>query len=126
RVRAGGKKRRSQGKGELPLRDRDREAAAGRSSKTGAASWPDAQQPGIIAGSQPCSDRGMGAAGTEKQRRGATGRTSGAGGASRCGICRGGGEDLVMQVDKFQKFHDGIAGVMGFYGKSISRFALDV
>jgi hypothetical protein len=31
-----------------------------------------------------------------------------------------------MQVDEFQKFHDGIAGVMGFYGKSISRFALDV
>ena len=31
-----------------------------------------------------------------------------------------------MQIDDFQKFHDGIAGVMGFYGKSISRFALDV
>ena len=31
-----------------------------------------------------------------------------------------------MQVDDFQKFHDGIAGVMGFYGKSVSRFALDV
>ena len=31
-----------------------------------------------------------------------------------------------MQVDDFQKFHDGIAGVMGFYGKSLSRFALDV
>lgn len=31
-----------------------------------------------------------------------------------------------MQTDDFQKFHDGIAGVMGFYGKSVSRFALDV
>jgi hypothetical protein len=31
-----------------------------------------------------------------------------------------------MQVDDFQKFHEGITGVMGFYGKSVSRFALDV
>ncbi|MBN9124788.1 MAG: hypothetical protein BGO99_00160 [Nitrosospira sp. 56-18] len=31
-----------------------------------------------------------------------------------------------MRVDDFQKFHDGITGVMGFYGKSLSRFALDV
>ena len=31
-----------------------------------------------------------------------------------------------MQTDDFQKFHDGIAGVMGFYGKSVSTFALDV
>ncbi len=31
-----------------------------------------------------------------------------------------------MQADDFQKFHDGIAGVMGFYGKSVSTFALDV
>lgn len=31
-----------------------------------------------------------------------------------------------MQTDDFQKFHDGIAGVMGFYGRSVSRFALDV
>ena len=31
-----------------------------------------------------------------------------------------------MRVDDFQKFHDGIAGVMSFYGKSVSSFALDV
>ncbi len=31
-----------------------------------------------------------------------------------------------MQTDDFQKFHDGVAGVMSFYGKSVSRFALDV
>jgi hypothetical protein len=31
-----------------------------------------------------------------------------------------------MEIDDFQKFHDGIAGVMSFYGKSVSRFALDV
>lgn len=31
-----------------------------------------------------------------------------------------------MQTDDFQKFHDGIVGVMGFYGKSVSSFALDV
>ncbi|SFN39642.1 hypothetical protein SAMN05216386_0797 [Nitrosospira briensis] len=31
-----------------------------------------------------------------------------------------------MQTDEFQKFHEGISGVMGFYGKSVSRFALDV
>lgn len=31
-----------------------------------------------------------------------------------------------MQTEDFQKFHDGIAGVMGFYGKSVSTFALDV
>lgn len=31
-----------------------------------------------------------------------------------------------MQTDDFQKFHEGITGVMGFYGKSVSRFALDV
>ncbi|HEU4853961.1 MAG TPA: DUF6475 domain-containing protein [Nitrosospira sp.] len=31
-----------------------------------------------------------------------------------------------MQTDDFQKFHEGISGVMGFYGKSVSRFALDV
>lgn len=31
-----------------------------------------------------------------------------------------------MQTDDFQKFHDGIAGVMSFYGKSVSAFALDV
>lgn len=31
-----------------------------------------------------------------------------------------------MRVDDFRKFHEGIAGVMGFYGKSLSRFALDV
>jgi hypothetical protein len=31
-----------------------------------------------------------------------------------------------METNDFQKFHDGIAGVMSFYGKSVSRFALDV
>ncbi|SCY29729.1 hypothetical protein SAMN05216420_104154 [Nitrosospira sp. Nl5] len=31
-----------------------------------------------------------------------------------------------MQTDDFQKFQDGIAGVMGFYGRSVSNFALDV
>lgn len=31
-----------------------------------------------------------------------------------------------MQTDDFQKFHDGIVGVMGFYGKNVSSFALDV
>jgi hypothetical protein len=31
-----------------------------------------------------------------------------------------------VRVDDFQKFHDGIAGVMSFYGKSLSAFALDV
>ncbi|SEK61461.1 DUF6475 domain-containing protein [Nitrosovibrio tenuis] len=31
-----------------------------------------------------------------------------------------------MRIDDFQKFHDGIAGVMSFYGKSVSGFALDV
>jgi hypothetical protein len=31
-----------------------------------------------------------------------------------------------MEIDNFQKFHDGIAGVMSFYGKGVSRFALDV
>lgn len=31
-----------------------------------------------------------------------------------------------MKTSDFQKFHDGIAGVMSFYGKSVSRFALDV
>lgn len=31
-----------------------------------------------------------------------------------------------MQTDNFQKFHDGIIGVMGFYGRSVSSFALDV
>ena len=31
-----------------------------------------------------------------------------------------------MRIDDFQKFHDGIAGVMSFYGKSVSAFALDV
>jgi hypothetical protein len=31
-----------------------------------------------------------------------------------------------MEIDDFQKFHDGISGVMSFYGKSVSRFALDV
>ena len=31
-----------------------------------------------------------------------------------------------MEIDDFQKFHEGIAGVMSFYGKSVSRFALDV
>lgn len=31
-----------------------------------------------------------------------------------------------MQTDDFQKFHDGIIGVMGFYGRSVSSFALDV
>lgn len=31
-----------------------------------------------------------------------------------------------MQTDDFQKFHDGITGVMGFYGRSVSNFALDV
>jgi hypothetical protein len=31
-----------------------------------------------------------------------------------------------MQTDEFQKFHDGIAGVMSFYGKGVSGFALDV
>lgn len=31
-----------------------------------------------------------------------------------------------MQQNDFQQFHDGISGVMGFYGKSVSRFALDV
>jgi hypothetical protein len=31
-----------------------------------------------------------------------------------------------MQTHDFQKFHDGIVGVMGFYGRSVSSFALDV
>lgn len=31
-----------------------------------------------------------------------------------------------MQTEEFQKFHDGINGVMSFYGKSVSSFALDV
>lgn len=31
-----------------------------------------------------------------------------------------------MQTGDFQKFREGIAGVMGFYGKSVSTFALDV
>lgn len=31
-----------------------------------------------------------------------------------------------MQTDDFQKFREGIAGVMGFYGKNLSTFALDV
>jgi hypothetical protein len=31
-----------------------------------------------------------------------------------------------MEIDDFQKFHEGITGVMSFYGKSVSRFALDV
>lgn len=31
-----------------------------------------------------------------------------------------------MRIDDFQKFHDGIGGVMSFYGKSVSAFALDV
>jgi hypothetical protein len=31
-----------------------------------------------------------------------------------------------MEIDDFQKFHEGIGGVMSFYGKSVSRFALDV
>ena len=31
-----------------------------------------------------------------------------------------------MQTDEFPRFRDGIAGVMGFYGKNVSTFALDV
>lgn len=31
-----------------------------------------------------------------------------------------------MQTEEFEKFHDGIVGVMDFYGKSVSSFALDV
>lgn len=31
-----------------------------------------------------------------------------------------------MQTEDFQKFHDGVAGVMSFYSKDVSRFALDV
>ena len=31
-----------------------------------------------------------------------------------------------MEIDDFQEFHEGITGVMSFYGKSVSRFALDV
>ncbi|SOD42399.1 DUF6475 domain-containing protein [Nitrosovibrio sp. Nv4] len=31
-----------------------------------------------------------------------------------------------MQTDDFSKFHEGISGVMGFYGKGVSTFALDV
>lgn len=31
-----------------------------------------------------------------------------------------------MQTDDFPKFHEGISGVMGFYSKSVSTFALDV
>jgi hypothetical protein len=31
-----------------------------------------------------------------------------------------------MQTDDFHKFREGIAGVMGFYGKNVSTFALDV
>ena len=31
-----------------------------------------------------------------------------------------------MNIDEFEKFHDGMVGVMSFYGKDLSRFALDV
>ena len=31
-----------------------------------------------------------------------------------------------MQTDDFQRFHEGIVGVMAFYEKSVSRFSLDV
>ena len=31
-----------------------------------------------------------------------------------------------MRTDEFEKFHDGMVGVMSFYGKDISAFALDV
>lgn len=31
-----------------------------------------------------------------------------------------------MQQNDFQKFHDGISGVMEFYGKNVSRFTLDI
>src|SRR5688500_8833324 len=31
-----------------------------------------------------------------------------------------------MEIDDSQRFHEGSSGVMGFYGKSVSRFALDV
>jgi hypothetical protein len=31
-----------------------------------------------------------------------------------------------MRTDEFSRFRDGIAGVMGFYGKNVSTFALDV
>ena len=31
-----------------------------------------------------------------------------------------------MQTEQFQKFHDGISGVMSFYGKGVSTFQLDV
>lgn len=31
-----------------------------------------------------------------------------------------------MHTEEFQKFHDGINGVMSFYGKNVSSFALDV
>jgi hypothetical protein len=31
-----------------------------------------------------------------------------------------------MQVEDFDKFHEGVAGVMGFYGKTLSSFALDI
>lgn len=31
-----------------------------------------------------------------------------------------------MRVEEFEKFKTGVAGVMGFYGKDVSQFALDV
>lgn len=31
-----------------------------------------------------------------------------------------------MQTSEFKNFHDGIVGVMSFYGKDVSQFALDV
>lgn len=31
-----------------------------------------------------------------------------------------------MRVDEFEEFREGIVGVMSFYGKDVSRFALDV
>lgn len=31
-----------------------------------------------------------------------------------------------MQQNDFQKFHDGISGVMEFYGKGVSKFTLDI
>lgn len=31
-----------------------------------------------------------------------------------------------MRADDFERFHDGIVGVMSFYGKDVSTFALDI
>jgi hypothetical protein len=31
-----------------------------------------------------------------------------------------------VRTDEFQRFQDGVTGVMGFYGRSVSNFALDV